>query len=52
MEMPQETFDSLVQEAIADLLRSGLEKDEFIRILEEQFGREYVRKFYGEALKG
>ena len=52
MEMPQEMFDILVQEAIADLLKSGLEKDEILRILEEQFGREHVRNFSGKALKG
>ena len=44
-EMAQEIFDELVQEAIADLGRSGLDNDETFLIVREHFGLPYACRF-------
>lgn len=50
-EMPQEVFDSLIDEAIEDLRRSGLDNEEIFSIIKEHFGRRYARKFCEETCR-
>lgn len=49
-EISKEFFDDMLEEAIADLCRSGLEREEILKIIEEQFGLQYARKFEDTAL--
>ena len=47
-EKEQKIFDTLVEETIEDLRKSGLDKEEILHIVKEQFGLRYVRKLYEE----
>ena len=44
-EISQVFFDAMLDEAIEDLCRSGLSRDEIIGIIEKQFGIPYARRF-------
>ncbi len=44
-EISKEFFDAMLDEAIEDLCRSGLGREEIINIIERQFGHQYARKF-------
>ena len=44
-EIPQELFDTMLDEAIEDLCRSGLSRDEIINLIEKQFGHQYAGRF-------
>ena len=44
-EISKEFFDAMLDEAIEDLCRSGLSRDEIIGIIEKQFGLPYARRF-------
>jgi len=43
--MAQEIFDAMVDEAIEDLRKSGLDKREMFTVIEEHMGRQYAEKF-------
>ena len=47
--MAQEILDSLVDEAIEDLQKSGLDNEEIFFIIKKQFGRRYAHRFYEKA---
>ena len=44
-EIPQVLFDAMLDEALEDLCRSGLGREAIINIIEEQFGKQYARRF-------
>lgn len=46
---PQEIFDTLFEEAVVDLRRSGFNEDEVFAIIEEQFGTHYAKQFCREG---
>lgn len=46
--MAQEIFEAMVDGAIDDLRKSGLEAREIFRIVEENFGRHYALMLCGE----
>ena len=48
-EIPQEFLDAMFDEALEDLCRSGLDKEEIIGIIEKQFGLPYARRFRDKA---
>ncbi len=48
-EISQVLFDAMFDEAIEDLCRSGLSRDEIIGIIEKQFGLPYARRFKNRA---
>ena len=48
-EIPQVLFDAMLDDALEDLCRSGLDREEIIGIIEEQFGLVYVRRFKDRA---
>ena len=48
-EISKEFFDAMLDEAIKDLFRSGLDREEIIGIIEEQFGLAYARRFRKDA---
>ncbi len=48
-EIPQVLFDAMLDEALEDLCRSGLDREEIIGIIEEQFGLSYARRFRDKA---
>ena len=43
----QELFDELVHDAIQDLFKTGLSRDEICLIIQEQFGQPYARRYCG-----
>jgi DNA-binding transcriptional regulator YhcF (GntR family) len=45
----QEVFDALIDDAIEDLRHSGLDNEEILSIIEEEFGLPYARKFCEKA---
>ena len=48
-EIPQVLFDAMLDEALEDLCRSGLGREEIINIIEKQFGHQYARRFKDRA---
>jgi hypothetical protein len=48
-EIPQELYNAMLDEAIEDLCRSGLSRNEIIGIIEKQFGRSCARRFRDKA---
>jgi hypothetical protein len=48
-EIPQVLLDAMLDEAFEDLCRSGLDREEIIGIIEEQFGLVYVIRFKDRA---
>ena len=42
---PQEFFDTLFEEAVVDLQKSGFNEEEVFSIIENQFGIKYARRF-------
>ena len=48
-EIPQVLFDAMLDEALEDLCRSGLDREEIISIIEEQFGLPFARRFRDKA---
>ena len=48
-EIPQVLFDAIFDEAIEDLCRSGLGREEIINVIERQFGPQYARRFRDKA---
>jgi hypothetical protein len=48
-EIQQDLFDAMFDEAIEDLCRSGLGREEIINIIERQFGPQYARRFRDKA---
>ena len=49
MEIAQELFDEMVEEAIGDLRKSGLGNDEIFHIIQELFGSRYSSKLCREV---
>jgi hypothetical protein len=48
-EISQVLFDAMPDEALEDLCKSGLSREEMIYIIEKQFGQHYVRRFKDRA---
>ena len=48
-EISKEFFDAMLDEALEDLCRSGLSREEIINIIEKQFGLPYARRFRDKA---
>ena len=44
-EIPQELYDAMLDEAIEDLCRSGLSRNEIMDIIKKQIGPLYARRF-------
>jgi len=47
--MSEEVFEAMLDQAIEDLLNSGLDASEIFTIVEEQFGNRYARRFCNKS---
>jgi hypothetical protein len=45
----EEVFDALVESAVADLHKSGLDNEEIFLIVKEHFGLQYAQKLCEES---
>lgn len=46
MIFPQDLFDALAEEAVADLCKTGMKDEEISQILENVLGPQFVKRHY------